>query len=37
LFGTICKPETDWCLDFKHYFNLTNKAFEIVVQEENEE
>ncbi len=24
--GTICKPETDWCLDFIHHYNLkTNK------------
>jgi hypothetical protein len=24
--GTICKPETDWCLDFIHHYNIkTNK------------
>jgi len=25
LFGVICKPETDWCIDFHHYFNLKTK------------
>jgi hypothetical protein len=28
LFGVICKPETDWCIDFHHYFDLkTKKTF----------
>lgn len=25
LFGVICKPETDWCLDFHHFFDLKTK------------
>lgn len=25
LFGVISKPETDWTIDFHHYFDLTNR------------
>ncbi len=28
--GTISKPETDWALDFNHYFDLTNKTLKFV-------
>ncbi|MDP3469063.1 MAG: DUF4738 domain-containing protein [Daejeonella sp.] len=26
LFGVISKPETDWTIDFHHYFDLTNRT-----------
>jgi len=26
LFGVISKPETDWTMDFHHYFDLTSKT-----------
>lgn len=30
LFGVISKPETDYTLDFRHYFDLTNKKLTFV-------
>lgn len=27
-FGTICKPETDICFDFNHYYDIKTKLFE---------
>lgn len=36
LFGVISKPETDWTIDFHHYFDLTNRKL-IFKQEINDE
>jgi hypothetical protein len=35
--GTISKPETDWALDFKHYFDLTNKTLKFIEQKDEKE
>ena len=36
LFGVFSKPETDWTIDFHHYFDLTSKtlAFEQEISDE---
>lgn len=36
LFGVISKPETDWTIDFHHYFDLTSKtlSFEQEISDE---
>ena len=36
LFGVISKPETDWTIDFHHYFDLTSKTLTFK-QEMNDE
>lgn len=39
-FGTICKPDTDWCYNFYHYYDLKEKRFvmkEYIESEEMEE
>lgn len=37
LFGVISKPETDYTLDFYHYFDLTTKKLNFVEYAEDEE
>jgi hypothetical protein len=35
--GTICKPETDICFDFNHYYDIKTKSFEIKKMEPDDE
>jgi hypothetical protein len=37
LFGVISKPETDWAVDFHHYFDLKTKklTFKQAVNDED--
>jgi hypothetical protein len=37
LFGVISKPETDWSLDFHHYFDLTTKRLSFKEEINDEE
>ena len=36
LYGTICKPDTDWCLFFNHIIDLKTGNIEFVVPEQEE-
>lgn len=37
LFGVISKPETDWTIDFHHYFNLTTRKMTFQQEIDDEE
>ena len=36
LFGVISKPETDWTIDFYHYFDLANRKLTFKQEINNE-